>query len=35
MLSPVHERRELELLRDGETLTVTIRTDPFPLKLPD
>ena len=34
MLSPVHERRELELLRDGEILTVTIRTDPYPLKLP-
>jgi hypothetical protein len=34
MLSPVRERRDLELLRRGRPLTVGIRPDPFPLRLP-
>jgi hypothetical protein len=35
MLSPVNERRDLELRRGGQVVTVSIRTDPYPLRLPD
>jgi hypothetical protein len=34
MLSPVHESRELEISRDGTLIVVSIRTDPYPLRLP-
>ena len=35
MLSPVGQRREIDLLREGETITVAIRPDAFPIRMPD
>jgi hypothetical protein len=34
MLTPLHEPRELELLRNGETVTISIEFDPYPSGLP-
>jgi serine protease Do len=34
MLTPLHEPRELELLRNGETVTISIEFDPYPSRLP-